>query len=188
MVSSPNRDDLVFPKGGWEDDETRSEAACREAREEAGVIGKLNEIPLGVWEFRSKSKQNNGSPIGGCKGYMFALEVTEVLESWPEKENRDRKWLNIKEAFELCRYEWMRWALEEFLRVMKKERSEEKEGVAVLENAICSDSESEITPPNSKFGVVKASSSSQSHHVISSHITSAFGNWQYQEVAADMTC
>jgi len=70
MVSSPNRDDLVFPKvhslssllycclheimlsyilnvallccqGGWEDDETKEEAACREAFEEAGVKGKL---------------------------------------------------------------------------------------------------------------------------------------------------
>lgn len=84
MISSPNRDDLVFPKvtsfsllnywfnvckhnnnyqmiydllalaqivvifvylcfllyqGGWEDDETVEEAACREALEEAGVKG-----------------------------------------------------------------------------------------------------------------------------------------------------
>ncbi|KAB2625047.1 nudix hydrolase 12 [Pyrus ussuriensis x Pyrus communis] len=41
MISSPNRDDLVFPKGGWEDDETMREAACREALEEAGVKGVL---------------------------------------------------------------------------------------------------------------------------------------------------
>ncbi|GJS49504.1 NUDIX hydrolase 12, mitochondrial [Tanacetum coccineum] len=39
MVSSPNRDDMVFPKGGWESDETVEEAACREALEEAGVRG-----------------------------------------------------------------------------------------------------------------------------------------------------
>lgn len=31
--------------------------------------------------------------IGGCKGYMFALEVTEELEDWPERENRQRKWV-----------------------------------------------------------------------------------------------
>lgn len=71
MISSPNRDDLVFPKvsiflpalfvsylklycdgilttatlvhdqGGWENDETMHEAACREALEEAGVKGVL---------------------------------------------------------------------------------------------------------------------------------------------------
>ncbi|KAK6241757.1 hypothetical protein SCA6_007146 [Theobroma cacao] len=42
MISTPNRDDLVFPKGGWEDDETVHEAACREALEEAGVKGILD--------------------------------------------------------------------------------------------------------------------------------------------------
>ncbi|KAJ0798673.1 putative NUDIX hydrolase domain-containing protein [Helianthus annuus] len=42
MVSSPNRDDMVFPKGGWESDETVEEAACREALEEAGVRGILD--------------------------------------------------------------------------------------------------------------------------------------------------
>ncbi|KAK4603067.1 hypothetical protein RGQ29_011877 [Quercus rubra] len=72
MVSSPKRDDLVFPKGGWEDDETKEEAACREAFEEAGVKGNLK--------------------------------------------------LKIKEAFRLCRYEWMREALEEFLRVMAEDQ------------------------------------------------------------------
>jgi diphosphoinositol-polyphosphate diphosphatase len=122
MVSSPNRDDRVFPKGGWEDDETVEQAACREALEEAGVKGKLKEKCLGVWEFRSKSRQNSSSLEGGCRGYMFALEVTEELETWPEQENRDRKWLKIKEAFRLCRYEWMCRALEEFLRVMAEDQ------------------------------------------------------------------
>lgn len=125
MVSSPNRSDLVFPKGGWENDETVMEAACREALEEAGVRGKLNEKPLGIWEFRSKSRQDLHSLEGGCRGYMFSLEVTEELEIWPEQENRYRKWLNIQDAFQLCRYEWMREALEEFVRVMSEERKVE---------------------------------------------------------------
>ncbi|XP_010528113.1 PREDICTED: nudix hydrolase 13, mitochondrial-like isoform X2 [Tarenaya hassleriana] len=120
MVSSPNRHDLVFPKGGWEDDETVLEAATREAMEEAGVKGILREVPLGVWEFRSKSSSADAECCkeGGCKGYMFALEVTEELEAWPERENRKRIWLSTEEALELCRYEWMRRALKEFLRVM----------------------------------------------------------------------
>lgn len=126
MISSPNRDDLVFPKGGWENDETVGEAACREALEEAGVRGILKENILGVWEFRSKSKQDLCSLEGGCRGYMFAMEVTEELEIWPEQGNRYRKWLNINDAFRLCRYEWMRRALDAFLRVMTEDKEEEE--------------------------------------------------------------
>ncbi|GAV82581.1 NUDIX domain-containing protein [Cephalotus follicularis] len=121
MISTPNRDDLVFPKGGWEDDETISEAANREALEEAGVTGILSENPLGVWEFRSKSKQNSCSLEGGCRGYMFAMEVVEELDSWPEQSSYNRKWLTPEDAFKLCRYDWMRDALKRFLTTITKE-------------------------------------------------------------------
>ncbi|KHN13397.1 Nudix hydrolase 12, mitochondrial, partial [Glycine soja] len=127
MISSPKRDDLVFPKGGWEDDETVTEAACREALEEAGVKGIVREIPLGRWEFRSKSSNDSCSQEGWCRGYMFALEVTEELETWPEQKDHNRQWVNIKEAFRLSRYDWMCKALEVFLRVMAEERKLKKE-------------------------------------------------------------
>uniref|UniRef100_A0A0A9EQM7 Nudix hydrolase domain-containing protein n=1 Tax=Arundo donax TaxID=35708 RepID=A0A0A9EQM7_ARUDO len=44
MISTPNRTDMVFPKGGWEDDEDVYQAAGREAMEEAGVKGIINVI------------------------------------------------------------------------------------------------------------------------------------------------
>ncbi|KAM0984550.1 hypothetical protein EV2_012336 [Malus domestica] len=122
MISSPSRDDLVFPKGGWEDDETMSEAACREALEEAGVKGVLGDNPLGAWEYRSKSKQKSCSLQGGCKGFMFAMEVTEELDSWPEQANYGRKWLTIEEAFRSCRYDWMREALRKFTTPLSETR------------------------------------------------------------------
>ncbi|KAJ0973521.1 hypothetical protein J5N97_021480 [Dioscorea zingiberensis] len=93
MISSPDRHDLVFPKGGWENDESVGEAACREALEEAGVKGIINETILGVWEFRSKSRQNSCTLEGACRGYMFAMEVTEELEWWPEQSSHKRRWV-----------------------------------------------------------------------------------------------
>ncbi|CAL5193041.1 unnamed protein product [Lathyrus oleraceus] len=164
MVSSPKRDDLVFPKGGWEDDETIIEAACREALEEAGVKGILRETPLGMWEFRSKSSQDLCSMEGGCRGYMFALEVTEELDAWPEQKNRARQWLNIKEAFRLCRYDWMCNALEEFTKVMAEDtmlRKQDK-NVVDLPSVISTDaSECQSVSPN----CYKRSSNMQHHGV-----------------------
>ncbi|KAK7380695.1 hypothetical protein VNO78_33210 [Psophocarpus tetragonolobus] len=127
MISSPKRDDLVFPKGGWEDDETVTEAACREALEEAGVKGIIREIPLGRWEFRSKSSNDSCSQEGWCRGYMFALKVTEELETWAEQKDHNRQWVNIKDAFRLSRYDWMCKALEMFLRIMAEDRKLKKE-------------------------------------------------------------
>ncbi|KAJ6712902.1 NUDIX HYDROLASE 12 MITOCHONDRIAL [Salix purpurea] len=102
-------------QGGWEDDETLEEAACREAMEEAGVKGIIGENTLGVWDFRSKSSQNSCSLAGSCRGYMFALQVTEELDRWPGQASYNRKWLTVNEAFECCRYDWMRDALKHFL-------------------------------------------------------------------------
>ncbi|XP_038972553.1 nudix hydrolase 12, mitochondrial-like isoform X2 [Phoenix dactylifera] len=120
MISSPNRVDLVFPKGGWENDETVHDAACREALEEAGVRGIINEKSLGIWTFRSKNRQNSCSLEGTCKGYMFALEVTEELQCWPEQASHERKWVSVRDAFKLCRYEWMRDALNSFIQLIRQ--------------------------------------------------------------------
>ncbi|AQK52765.1 hypothetical protein Zm00014a_002973 [Zea mays] len=112
MISTPNRADMVFPKGGWEDDEDVYQAACRETTEEAGVKGIINRAALGHWVFKSKSSQNSTtSTSGACKGYIFGMEVTEELESWPEQDTHDRRWVSPAEAYQLCRYDWMREAL-----------------------------------------------------------------------------
>ncbi|XP_062217384.1 nudix hydrolase 12, mitochondrial-like isoform X1 [Phragmites australis] len=111
MISTPNRADMVFPKGGWEDDEDVYQAACREVMEEAGVKGIINRAALGHWVFKSKSSQNSNSPRGACKGYIFAMEVTQELESWPEQATHSRRWVSPAEAYQLCRYDWMREAL-----------------------------------------------------------------------------
>ncbi|KAF5750288.1 nudix hydrolase 16 mitochondrial-like isoform X1 [Tripterygium wilfordii] len=112
MINSASRPGLLFPKGGWENDETVEEAALREAVEEAGVRGDLMHF-LGHYLFKSKTLQDEFSPEGLCKAAMFALLVKEELDSWPEQSTRQRTWLTIPEALECCRYQWMREALEE---------------------------------------------------------------------------
>ncbi|KAF0933172.1 hypothetical protein E2562_016121 [Oryza meyeriana var. granulata] len=48
MINSQSGPGLLFPKGGWENDETVEEAAAREAIEEAGVRGDLVVRPFGT--------------------------------------------------------------------------------------------------------------------------------------------
>jgi diphosphoinositol-polyphosphate diphosphatase len=46
VVSSQKSQRLMFPKGGWELDESLEEAASRESLEEAGVIGNVEVINI----------------------------------------------------------------------------------------------------------------------------------------------
>ncbi|XP_042432614.1 nudix hydrolase 16, mitochondrial-like [Zingiber officinale] len=110
MINSPSRPGLLFPKGGWENDETVEEAAVREAIEEAGVRGDIVTF-LGDYLFKSKTLQNEFSPEGLCKAAIFALQVREELQSWPEQSTRSRSWVTLPEAVEQCRHPWMRDAL-----------------------------------------------------------------------------
>ncbi|XP_039065779.1 nudix hydrolase 17, mitochondrial-like [Hibiscus syriacus] len=41
LISSQKGQKMMFPKGGWELDESREDAALRESVEEAGVIGNV---------------------------------------------------------------------------------------------------------------------------------------------------
>jgi hypothetical protein len=49
---------------------------------------------LGSWDFKSKRQQGVFCPEGLCRAYMFALAVTEQLETWPEQHSRQRQWVS----------------------------------------------------------------------------------------------
>ncbi|XP_058184741.1 nudix hydrolase 17, mitochondrial-like [Rhododendron vialii] len=106
MISSQNGQAMLFPKGGWELDESIKEAALRETLEEAGVVGNIDEDELGKWSFKSKSRGIYN------EGRMFALLVTEQLELWPEKNFRQRLWMKVGDAREVCQNWWMKEALD----------------------------------------------------------------------------
>lgn len=110
MINSQSGPGLLFPKGGWENDETVEEAAAREAIEEAGVRGDIVHF-LGSYDFKSKTHQDACCPEGMCRAAVFALHVKEELNSWPEQSTRQRTWLTVPEAASRCRYQWMEEAL-----------------------------------------------------------------------------
>lgn len=114
LISSQKSPKMMFPKGGWELDEDIELAASRETIEEAGVIGLL-EDKLGEWVFKSKSQDKYH------QGSMFPLLVTEELNDWPEKNVRQRIWMTVNEAREVCAHSWMREALEVFVHRFRRE-------------------------------------------------------------------
>ncbi|TKY56692.1 Nudix hydrolase 17 [Spatholobus suberectus] len=105
VITSQKGKGMLFPKGGWELDESKKDAALRETIEEAGVRGTV-EGKLGKWSFKSKTHDTF------YEGYMFPLLVQEQLEFWPEQNVRQRIWMSVSEAREVCQHWWMKEALE----------------------------------------------------------------------------
>ncbi|GMY24823.1 nudix hydrolase 17, mitochondrial-like [Fagus crenata] len=108
VISSQKGKGMLFPKGGWEQDESKIEAASRETLEEAGVRGTI-ECELGRWNFNSKTRDTY------YEGFMFPLLVEEQLDFWPEKNARQRIWMTVQEAREVCQHWWMKDALDRFV-------------------------------------------------------------------------
>ena len=80
----------IVPKGYIEFNLTPYESAKKEAYEEAGVVGSDETVELGSF--------NLNKAIGVCSIKIFSMEVIKILEDYPDKNNRKRKWFSIEEA------------------------------------------------------------------------------------------
>ena len=78
---------------------------------------------LGKWSFKSKRNDTY------CEAFMFPLLVKEELELWPEKNVRERKWVSVAEAREVCQHWWMKEALDRFVRRLTFLQQEEDLGL-----------------------------------------------------------
>src|SRR5690606_7970710 len=69
--------------------------AEREAFEEAGVKGKVEKEPLGFYHYRKGLQSGLKIPV---RVQVHALEVEEMLKSFPEKGSRRLEWTSPSEA------------------------------------------------------------------------------------------
>jgi 8-oxo-dGTP pyrophosphatase MutT (NUDIX family) len=93
VTAKRNSKRWIFPKGHIEKGESAEEAALREAREEAGVVGKPIG-PAGVLEYR-------------FLGAGFRVEYFLALlkrEAGPPEKGRARAWCSLEEALERIRF------------------------------------------------------------------------------------
>ena len=84
----------IIPKGDIDDGMTPHAAAEKEACEEAGVRGRIDETSIGTFHYR---KENNGDS-GEVVVDVYPLEVSEELAEWPEMKDRERRWVTVADA------------------------------------------------------------------------------------------
>ncbi len=94
LVTSRKSGRWIVPKGWPMNGETPTEAAATEAFEEAGLRGKVHTRPVGVFSYY-KVRSEDELP---CIAVVFPLKVKKILSRWPERKERERKWVSRKKA------------------------------------------------------------------------------------------
>jgi len=89
LVRTSNGERWTFPKGTVERGESMSEAAAREAHEEAGVTGRIGADPLGVYRYAPSRR-------GFDDVTAFLLEVGR--DGLRAEDGRDPTWLGFEAA------------------------------------------------------------------------------------------
>lgn len=95
LVSTLDSGRWVIPKGWPMKGVSNSEAAAREAFEEAGLVGAIAEDPVGQFHYFKRKK--NGA-VWLCRVDVFPLQVKEQRRNWPEKAQRRTKWFPLPQA------------------------------------------------------------------------------------------
>ncbi|MER0237700.1 NUDIX hydrolase [Fulvimarina sp. MAC8] len=95
LVTSRDTGRWVLPKGWPMPGKQLRRAAEIEAYEEAGVVGKTAKKPIGTYDYDKIESRKKRTP---CRVHVFPMPVEDLLDKWPEHDQRRREWFAFKEA------------------------------------------------------------------------------------------
>jgi len=122
LVTSRRARRWTIPKGSVKSHLTPAQSAANEAREEAGIVGKIENEAAGV--FIAKKRLRKGA--AEIEVWVYLLRVTRILKRWPEQDERDVRWVETHKARQLLREPLLRQLcaeLEEASQPMRRRRA-----------------------------------------------------------------
>lgn len=100
LITSRGTGRWVLPKGWPEKGEHYCDAALREAREEAGVEGKVSPDAIGSFVF---DKDLGEGIARNCEVFVFPVKLVKERSKWPEHKQRKRVWVSAERAATMVR-------------------------------------------------------------------------------------
>lgn len=98
LITTRGRGNWIIPRGWPIEDATPTEAAEREAWEEAGVEGQAMPECVGLYSYTKE--QDDGEQLP-CMVAVFPVKVKKLRDEFPEAGQRRRKWASLKKAAEI---------------------------------------------------------------------------------------
>ena len=99
--------DELSPPGG----------AAQEAFEEAGVGGLVWDTPIGTYRYRKRRY----SHVETIEVEVYPLEVTDQLDIWLEKDQRQRGWFSVTDAMQMVHDEGLKKVLSRATQLLMRE-------------------------------------------------------------------
>jgi 8-oxo-dGTP pyrophosphatase MutT (NUDIX family) len=94
LVTSRGTRRFVIPKGWRMKGKSDSQAAALEARQEAGVRGRINPAAIGSYQYWKRL----GRAFVPVNVAVYALEVETESPKWREAGQREKQWLTAEQA------------------------------------------------------------------------------------------
>ncbi len=98
LVTSRRTKRWIVPKGWPIDGQTPGDSAAQEAWEEAGVVGRADQRPLGMFSYNKHMGDDDGLPVAAM---VYAVKVKSLSIDYPEAAERKRKWVTRKKAAQM---------------------------------------------------------------------------------------
>ena len=95
LITSRETRRWVIPKGNPERGLEPHALAAKEAFEEAGLVGRVGSAPVGSFSYAKRLAAGGTVPV---EVKVFPLLVEGQLDDWPEKGQRETRWLAPGEA------------------------------------------------------------------------------------------
>lgn len=97
LITSRETQRWIIPKGWSGKGSSPSRVAKREALEEAGLVGAVGKRPVGSYCYDKRLDDGSSVP---CTVEVFPMLVKRQLIDWPERCQRQLRWVRPAEAIE----------------------------------------------------------------------------------------
>lgn len=99
LITSRDTGRWIIPKGWLKKGMSSWELAELEAYEEAGLKGLISKKPVGEYDYLKR--MDDGSDVK-CTVTVYPLLVEKQVKNWPEKSEREYRWLSSEKAAKLA--------------------------------------------------------------------------------------
>jgi 8-oxo-dGTP pyrophosphatase MutT (NUDIX family) len=101
LVSKRRSGKWGIPKGRLDGNLTFGEVAAKEAFEEAGIKGRMSPASIGMFRAKKRTPSRQHSQV--IEVWVYLMEVTKCLREWPEKGQREIRWVSCETAAQQLR-------------------------------------------------------------------------------------